>query len=239
MFGVSSGAAFAIKFPETLRVDGVVSEVNMPWEKAWGATDGKGTLKLPFPPTAFYEMAVSCGQGMMVADCRRGVGAALTLVQLQDEGAATPRGSLTECHLCLRPPAAARPADVAPDYGGHAHLQARRRAVGCGQGAGQHRGELRGLLACRVLARACPPCPPTSPPPLPALCQVPERAVTPTFFYERSMYITRAQPAQLAAAMRKIGLLDGNGWIRVDPRFVRWDGAGQGLRAAPGGRGHG
>lgn len=29
----------------------------MPWEKAWGATNGNGKLKVPFPPTAFYMMA--------------------------------------------------------------------------------------------------------------------------------------------------------------------------------------
>ena len=30
----------------------------MPWEKAWGATDGKGkiTTKFRFPPTVYYEM---------------------------------------------------------------------------------------------------------------------------------------------------------------------------------------
>lgn len=28
----------------------------MPWEKAWGATNGHGKLKVPFPPTAFYMM---------------------------------------------------------------------------------------------------------------------------------------------------------------------------------------
>ncbi|KAI3435834.1 hypothetical protein D9Q98_001892 [Chlorella vulgaris] len=56
MFGISSGASFAIKFPMTMYIEGVVSEVNMPWEKAWGATNGHGKLKVPFPPTAFYMM---------------------------------------------------------------------------------------------------------------------------------------------------------------------------------------
>ena len=28
----------------------------MPWEKSWGATNGKGVLKYPFPPTVFYMM---------------------------------------------------------------------------------------------------------------------------------------------------------------------------------------
>ena len=32
------------------------AEVNMPWEKSWGATNGKGVLKYPFPPTVFYMM---------------------------------------------------------------------------------------------------------------------------------------------------------------------------------------
>lgn len=43
------------------------SEVNMPWAKAWGATDAKGKFKYRFPPTVFYEMAVSeAGQGSAV-----------------------------------------------------------------------------------------------------------------------------------------------------------------------------
>lgn len=31
-------------------------EVNMPWEKSWGATNGHGKLRYPFPPTVFYMM---------------------------------------------------------------------------------------------------------------------------------------------------------------------------------------
>lgn len=29
----------------------------MPWEAAWGATDGAGKLKIAFPPTVYYRMA--------------------------------------------------------------------------------------------------------------------------------------------------------------------------------------
>jgi hypothetical protein len=28
----------------------------MPWEKAWGATDGRGRLRVRFPPTAYFMM---------------------------------------------------------------------------------------------------------------------------------------------------------------------------------------
>ncbi|KAL4458456.1 hypothetical protein ABPG75_013321 [Micractinium tetrahymenae] len=56
MFGISSGASFAIKFPGTMKIQGVVSEVNMPWEKSWGATNGHGKLRYSFPPTVFYMM---------------------------------------------------------------------------------------------------------------------------------------------------------------------------------------
>lgn len=35
----------------------------MPWAKAWGAVDAKGKFKYPFPPTVFYEMAVSEASG--------------------------------------------------------------------------------------------------------------------------------------------------------------------------------
>ncbi len=29
----------------------------MPWEEQWGATDGKGNMRIPhFPPTVFYQM---------------------------------------------------------------------------------------------------------------------------------------------------------------------------------------
>ena len=33
----------------------------MPWEEQWGATDGRGNLKVRFPPTAFYMMQVGGG----------------------------------------------------------------------------------------------------------------------------------------------------------------------------------
>lgn len=36
----------------------LAEEVNMPWEKNWGATDGNGRLRIRFPPTAYYMMQV-------------------------------------------------------------------------------------------------------------------------------------------------------------------------------------
>ncbi|KAL4440448.1 hypothetical protein ABPG75_003449 [Micractinium tetrahymenae] len=56
MFGVSSGASFAVKFPGTMAIQGVFSEVNQPWEYRWGVTNGKGKLLVPFPPTAYVWM---------------------------------------------------------------------------------------------------------------------------------------------------------------------------------------
>lgn len=32
------------------------TEVNMPWQAAWGMTDAAGRLKVAFPPTVYYEM---------------------------------------------------------------------------------------------------------------------------------------------------------------------------------------
>lgn len=50
---------------------------------------------------------------------------------------------------------------------------------------------------------------------------MPQRAVTPDFLSQRSIYLSRQQSRQIQAALRKIGLLDANGWIQYDPRKVR------------------
>ena len=84
-------------------------------------------------------------------------------------------------------------------------------------------------LACRLrglLRRVgCSPHPPPSiaalHPPLSVPVQVPQRAVTPDFLSQRSIYLSRQQSRQIQAALRKIGLLDANGWIQYDPRKVR------------------
>ncbi len=46
------------------------------------------------------------------------------------------------------------------------------------------------------------------------------RAVTPDFLSQRSIYLSKQQSRQIQAALRKIGLLDANGWIKYDPRKV-------------------
>lgn len=46
------------------------------------------------------------------------------------------------------------------------------------------------------------------------------RAVTPDFLYQRSIYLSKQQSRQIQAALKKIGLLDANGWIKYDPRPV-------------------
>ncbi|PSC68342.1 heat shock 70 kDa 17 isoform A [Micractinium conductrix] len=57
MFGVSSGAGFAIKFPRQMRIQGIVSEVNQPDIDAWGLVDLKtNRFKVPMPPTVYYQM---------------------------------------------------------------------------------------------------------------------------------------------------------------------------------------
>ncbi|PRW59841.1 hypothetical protein C2E21_1509 [Chlorella sorokiniana] len=131
MFGISSGASFAVKFPGTMWVDGVISEVNMPWAKAWGAVDSKGRLKYRFPPTVFYEMANDVETSKQIA-------AALNIFRNNNVKA-----------------------DVV---------------------------------------------------------KVPMRPVTPDFLHQRSIYLSKQQSRQIQAVLRKIGLLDANGWIKYDPR---------------------
>ena len=38
----------------------------MPWEAAWGATDGKGKLKIAFPPTVYYQMVRDVQTAMQI-----------------------------------------------------------------------------------------------------------------------------------------------------------------------------
>jgi hypothetical protein len=135
IFGISSGAAFAIKFPRTYPgLAGVVSEVNMPWQAAWGMTDAAGKFKVAFPPTVYYEMVHDPQTAQQIA-------AALRIFKANKV-----------------------PADV---------------------------------------------------------IITPERNVTPTWLSQRSIYISATQARQIQAALRKIGVINAQGFITSDPRKVR------------------
>jgi hypothetical protein len=51
--------------------------------------------------------------------------------------------------------------------------------------------------------------------------------VGPTFFSDRSMYISKDQAKQLQKALQKIKVLDKNGWVRYDTRVVSGGWAGR------------
>ena len=74
--------------------------------------------------------------------------------------------------------------------------------------------------------------------PLPAVAQAPARQVGPTFFSDRSMYISKDQAKQLQKALQKIKVLDKNGWVRYDTRVVSGGWAGLLGGAGRGGRCH-
>lgn len=61
--------------------------------------------------------------------------------------------------------------------------------------------------------------------PLTGCClQTFSRPVTDTFLYERSLYISKTQSKQIAFFLRKIGVIDSNGFVNYDVRVVRWVG---------------
>ncbi|KAL4431781.1 hypothetical protein ABPG77_002997 [Micractinium sp. CCAP 211/92] len=145
MFGVSSGASFAVKFPATMAIQGLVSEVNQPWEYRWGVTNGKGKLLVPFPPTAYVWMERD-------AQTKRQIEKAVTLLRNN------------------------------------------------------------GVRADSIYS--------------------PPRPVTKAYLSSRSMLITPVQSALIQKALRRLYLLDANGFVRYDPRMrTLW--ANQLLHALP------
>lgn len=146
MFGVSSGASFAVKFPGTMTIQGLISEVNQPWEYRWGVTDGNGKLLVkPFPPTAYVWMEKD-------AQTKRQIEKAVDLLRKN------------------------------------------------------------GVRADSIYS--------------------PPRPVTKAYLSSRSMLITPVQSALIQKALRRLYLLDANGFVRYDPRMrTMW--ANQLLRALP------
>lgn len=49
----------------------------------------------------------------------------------------------------------------------------------------------------------------------------PERNVTPTWLSQRSIYISPTQARQIQAALKKIGVINAQGYITSDPRKAR------------------
>jgi hypothetical protein len=179
IFGISSGAAFAIKFPRTYPgLAGVVSEVNMPWQAAWGMTDAAGKFKVAFPPTVYYEMVHDPQTAQQIA--------AVSAVHTGGGAEASNRGGV-RCPLPVRwsCPLATSPPPALPT---NPSSQA-----------------LRIFKANKVPAD---------------VIITPERNVTPTWLSQRSIYISATQARQIQAALRKIGVINAQGFITSDPRKV-------------------
>jgi len=135
MFGVSSGASFAIKFPGVMRIQGVISEVNMPDVAAWNMVDQRTKLfKKPMPPTVYYQMERDVKTAKQIAE------------------------------------------------------------------------------AVKVFRKNRVPV---------GVVYAPKLPVTNDFLYKRSVYLSREQSAQIAFYLRKIGVLDANGFVKYDVRLKR------------------
>ncbi|KAL4422147.1 hypothetical protein ABPG77_006836 [Micractinium sp. CCAP 211/92] len=130
MFGVSSGAAFAIKFPSVMQLQGIVSEVNMPDVGSW-LVDSKGRFTHEMPPTVFYQMQRDNKTAQQIN----------AAVQVFNNNKV--------------------PVGVIKTF---------------------------------------------------------SRPVTDTFLYERSLYISKTQSKQIAFFLRKIGVIDSNGFVNYDVR---------------------
>lgn len=78
------------------------------------------------------------------------------------------------------------------------------------------------LAACLSLCSASSALAPVGlvPHRLPAPLQVDPRPVTPYFFSDRSEYIEPELSRRIVAGLRRIGMLDAQGYVTVDPRYT-------------------
>lgn len=183
----------------------------MPWEKSWGATNGHGKLRYPFPPTVFY---------MMKRDVQ-------TKMQIQKALIILKNNRVPADYVYVR--GAGRHAQqelLGGQAPGTRKMRAQQSVGRAGGGVQQQQGKAQ---------RACDPgrgqsltgaCALLSPSPM----QIDSRPVTPDWLSMRSVYISPSQSAQIQKYLYKIKVLDSKGNVRYDVRVVSppagWQGCG-------------
>jgi hypothetical protein len=135
----------------------------------------------------------------------------------QQSACACPRSA------CACPPLAAHQSCPHTCRYGGAHHRFHAEADGVWGAHHAHRGETRGALQIfpfalrRQRASAHRHALLWSPPLLP---QVDPRPVTPYFFSDRSQYIQPELSRRIVAGLRRIGMLDAQGYVTQDPRYT-------------------
>ena len=166
------------------------AEVNMPWEDAWGATNGKGKMEIKnYPPTVFYQMQRDL-------QTKRQIEKALEIFKKNNINADSIFVSATRAGGCL-------PACLFASSSPAWHPLPK---------SSDPRSPTHAPLPHPLL-------PPPSPPP-PARSQIPARRITPEWMSDRSLLLTEDQSRQIQKAMIKVGALDKNGNLNYDPRLV-------------------
>lgn len=192
-------------------------EVNMPWEKAWGATNGHGKLRYAFPPTVFY---------MMKRDKQTKMQIEKALVILKNNGVPADYVYVSWAGSVLSGPGSWRTARAcwrrASTGALHRERGHGRTRGACSKDGGHARFACHPGLVARSLWRVVWPPQHTSRltvwPCTPL--QIDSRPVTPDWLSMRSVYISPSQSAQIQKYLVKIKVLDAKGNVRYDVRVV-------------------
>lgn len=189
----------------------------MPWEEQWGATDGRGNLKVRFPPTAFYMMQVGRAASQPWA-------APTTHPALPDASPALDPAPmpLTSCWHGL--PTCLQRDDQTRRQIEQATYILNRNGVPAEYVYVSVAAVAAAPLVLKnrsPLPTRCTPCSPLGhpPPPLPTW-QVPARPVHRTWLAQRSVYINKQQSAQIWQALVKARVIDRRGNVLYDVRTV-------------------